>query len=134
MLHPTLYVPDIPAAVSFYENTLGFLVAFTLGDPPDMAAVNLGDVQMFLEQGTPARSSASMCRCDWRNASRLYARISWRHEPDESSGGDAAPHLRTVRQRHRQSSYHGADSLHPAAQKEARHRLRLARELPLVEK
>ena len=60
MLHPTLYVPDIASAVSFYEKKLGFLVAFTLGDPPDMAGVNLGDVQMFLEKGTPAPQGCSV--------------------------------------------------------------------------
>jgi catechol 2,3-dioxygenase-like lactoylglutathione lyase family enzyme len=60
MLHPTLYVPDIPAAVDFYEKKLGFLVAFTLGDPPNMAGVNLGDVQMFLEKGTPAPQGCSV--------------------------------------------------------------------------
>ena len=60
MLHPTLYVPDIPTAVNFYEKKLGFLVAFTLGDPPDMAGVNLGNVQMFLEKGTPAPQGCSV--------------------------------------------------------------------------
>lgn len=35
-------------------------MAFTLGDPPDMAGVNLGDVQMFLEKGTPAPQGCSV--------------------------------------------------------------------------
>ncbi len=60
MLHPTLYVPNITAAVDFYEKKLGFLVAFTLGDPPDMAGVNMGDVQMFLEKGIPAPQGCSV--------------------------------------------------------------------------
>ncbi len=60
MLHPTLYVPDIAAAVDFYEKKLGFFAAFTLGDPPDMAGVNLRDVQMFLEKGTPAPHGCSV--------------------------------------------------------------------------
>ena len=42
---------DVRAAVDFYTNKLGFRVGFTWGDPPTIAGVNLGNVQMFLEQG-----------------------------------------------------------------------------------
>jgi catechol 2,3-dioxygenase-like lactoylglutathione lyase family enzyme len=52
--HAGLYVSDLTAAVDFYTNKLGFRLAFTWGDPPTMAGVNLGHVQMFLEEGTPA--------------------------------------------------------------------------------
>ena len=52
--HPVLRVPDVSAAVDFYTNKLGFKVAFTWGEPTAMAGVNLGGVQIFLEQGTPA--------------------------------------------------------------------------------
>jgi catechol 2,3-dioxygenase-like lactoylglutathione lyase family enzyme len=52
-LHPGLPVSDILAAVDFYTKKLGFWVSFTWGDPPSMAGVNLGNVQVFLEQGTP---------------------------------------------------------------------------------
>lgn len=51
--HTTLYVSDIPAAIDFYTNKLGFSLGFTWGDPPTMAGVNLGEAQIFLEQGTP---------------------------------------------------------------------------------
>jgi catechol 2,3-dioxygenase-like lactoylglutathione lyase family enzyme len=52
--HASLAVRDIPAAVDFYMNKLGFRLAFTWGDPPSFAGVNLGDnVQIFLRQGTP---------------------------------------------------------------------------------
>jgi len=52
--HASLAVRDIPAAVDFYANKLGFRLAFTSGDPPNIAGVNLGDnVQIFLRQGTP---------------------------------------------------------------------------------
>jgi catechol 2,3-dioxygenase-like lactoylglutathione lyase family enzyme len=51
--HTTLSVSDVLAAVDFYTNKLGFSPGFTWGDPPTMAGVNLGDVQIFLEQGTP---------------------------------------------------------------------------------
>jgi catechol 2,3-dioxygenase-like lactoylglutathione lyase family enzyme len=52
--HTTLFVSDIPAAVDFYTNKLGFRLGFTWGAPPTMAGLNLGDVQIFLQQGTPA--------------------------------------------------------------------------------
>jgi len=52
--HAGLVVSDIQAAVEFYTNKLGFWLAFTWGDPPTFAGVNLGKVQMFLEQGEPS--------------------------------------------------------------------------------
>ena len=58
--HPTLRVPDIPAALEFYTKRLGFQLGFTWGEPPEMAGVNLGDVQMFLERGTPSPEGCSV--------------------------------------------------------------------------
>jgi catechol 2,3-dioxygenase-like lactoylglutathione lyase family enzyme len=52
--HPCLAVGDVPAAVEFYTTKLGFWLAFEDGDPPTFAGVNLGQVQIFLEQGTPS--------------------------------------------------------------------------------
>ena len=53
--HTTLYASDVVAAVDFYTNMLGFMVGFTWGgEPPTMAGVNLDEVQIFLQQGTPA--------------------------------------------------------------------------------
>ena len=51
--HAALCVSDVPAAVDFYTNKLGFRLGFTWGEPPSMAGVNLGSVQMFLERGEP---------------------------------------------------------------------------------
>src|SRR4051812_48262521 len=52
--HASLAVRDIPAAVDFYTKKLGFRAAFTWGEPPTFAGVNLGDtVQIFLREGTP---------------------------------------------------------------------------------
>ena len=51
--HAGLAVIDIPAAVDFYTQKLGFKLGFTWGDPPTFAGVNLGKVQMFLQKGTP---------------------------------------------------------------------------------
>jgi catechol 2,3-dioxygenase-like lactoylglutathione lyase family enzyme len=59
-IHPGLAVGDILAAADFYTNKLGFWLAFTAGDPPSMAGVNLGNVQMFLELGTPSPKGCSV--------------------------------------------------------------------------
>ena|SRR5579872_561001 len=56
-LHAGLAVRDIAAAVEFYTKKLGFEHAFSWGDPPSFAGVNLGSVQIFLEEGTPSPSS-----------------------------------------------------------------------------
>ena len=59
-LHPTLTVSGIRAAVDFYTGKLGFEPGFTWGDPPTFAGVNLGKVQVFLEQGTPKPAGSSV--------------------------------------------------------------------------
>lgn len=59
-LHPGLRVPDLPAAVEFYTSKLGFTPGFAWGDPPAMAGVNLGEVQVFLERGTPGSAGSSV--------------------------------------------------------------------------
>lgn len=58
--HASLSVSDVRAAVDFYTSKLGFWLAFTWGDPPTMAGVNLGQVQIFLEQGTPGPQGCSV--------------------------------------------------------------------------
>jgi len=58
--HASLRVSDVTAAIRFYTEKLGFRLGFTWGDPPSMAGVTLGDVQMFLEQGTPGPNGCSV--------------------------------------------------------------------------
>lgn len=58
--HASLAVPDVMAAVAFYTSKLGFTHGFTWGEPPHIAGVNLGQVQIFLEQGTPNPSGCSV--------------------------------------------------------------------------
>ena len=58
--HPELPVSDVLAAIDFYTTTLGFTLGFTWGDPPDIAGVNLGKVQMFLKRGTPNPAGCSV--------------------------------------------------------------------------
>jgi catechol 2,3-dioxygenase-like lactoylglutathione lyase family enzyme len=56
-IHAGLAVTDIAAALEFYTSKLGFKQAFTSGEPPTFAGVNLGEAQIFLAQGTPTPSS-----------------------------------------------------------------------------
>lgn len=56
-LHPLLVVSDIPEAVDFYTNKLGFSHGFTWGDPPEMAGMNIGDVSVHLYKGEPRSNS-----------------------------------------------------------------------------
>jgi catechol 2,3-dioxygenase-like lactoylglutathione lyase family enzyme len=55
-VHAGLAVGDLAAALDFYTKKLGFQRAFTWGEPPTFAGVNLGKVQMFLAMGTPTPS------------------------------------------------------------------------------
>lgn len=52
-LHAGLAVPDVQAAAEFYATKLGFRVAFSWGEPPVIAGLTLGNVQIFLEKGEP---------------------------------------------------------------------------------
>lgn len=58
--HAALMVPDLRAAVEFYTGKLGFFLAFTWGEPPTFAGVNLGHVQVFLDQGNPNPSGYAL--------------------------------------------------------------------------
>ena len=60
-LHAGIAVSDIQAAYDFYTTKLGFLPGFTYGEPvKTFAGVNLGEVQIFLEQGTPSPQGAGV--------------------------------------------------------------------------
>ena len=58
--HPALRVSDVAGAVEFYTKKLGFRLGFTWGEPPEMAGVNLGEVQLFLEHGTSRPEGCSL--------------------------------------------------------------------------
>jgi catechol 2,3-dioxygenase-like lactoylglutathione lyase family enzyme len=58
--HPGLAVTDVVEAADFYAKKLGFRLAFTWGTPPTMAGVNLGEVQIFLEQGPPGPQGCAL--------------------------------------------------------------------------
>lgn len=52
--HAVLRATDILAAVEFYTTKLGFQLGFTWGEPVTYAGVLLGNMQMFLQKGTPS--------------------------------------------------------------------------------
>jgi catechol 2,3-dioxygenase-like lactoylglutathione lyase family enzyme len=58
--HAALRVADLPSAITFYTERLGFFHAFSWGDPPMMAGVNLDEVQIFLEAGKPCPEGCSV--------------------------------------------------------------------------
>jgi catechol 2,3-dioxygenase-like lactoylglutathione lyase family enzyme len=45
---PTIPVTDIDHALRFYRDVLGFVVAFTNGDPVSFAVIKQGDAQLHL--------------------------------------------------------------------------------------
>jgi catechol 2,3-dioxygenase-like lactoylglutathione lyase family enzyme len=59
-LHPGLAVPDVLAAIEFYTSRLGFTLGFTWGEPVEMAGVNLGEVQVFLNRGAPSPAGVAV--------------------------------------------------------------------------
>jgi catechol 2,3-dioxygenase-like lactoylglutathione lyase family enzyme len=62
--HATLSVPDVGAAAEYYATKLGFTLAFTEGDPPTFAGVNLDHVstatELFGEFATPNQKLLSL--------------------------------------------------------------------------
>ena len=65
-------VSDVDASIAWYTEKLGFTLGFTWGgDPPTFAGVNLGDVQIFLMQGTPNPQGCSV-QFVVGNADELY--------------------------------------------------------------
>jgi catechol 2,3-dioxygenase-like lactoylglutathione lyase family enzyme len=58
--HAELHVNDVAAAAEFYTTKLGFKLAFLFGEPPNIAGMNLGNVQMFLERGEPNPKGCSV--------------------------------------------------------------------------
>ncbi len=58
--HAELMVSDVAAAAEFYRTKLGFKVGFMFGEPPNIAGMNLGNVQMFLERGEPNPKGCSV--------------------------------------------------------------------------
>jgi catechol 2,3-dioxygenase-like lactoylglutathione lyase family enzyme len=89
--HPSIFVSDVAEAVDFYTQKLGFSVGFTWGEPPRIAGVNLGKMQIFLEQGTPDPNGCSLYfvvgnadeLCEFQRANGVKVLV----EPDDREYG-----------------------------------------------
>ena len=53
-LIPTLGVPDIDDACTFYVERLGFTLDWAWGEPPDHVSLTLGEVEIHLTSGAQA--------------------------------------------------------------------------------
>jgi catechol 2,3-dioxygenase-like lactoylglutathione lyase family enzyme len=89
--HPSLFVPDVKTAADFYAEKLGFKTAFLWGEPTAMAGMNIGSVQIFLEQGNPSPDGCSIYFVVG-NADELYEfhranRVEIVVEPDDRDYG-----------------------------------------------
>jgi uncharacterized glyoxalase superfamily protein PhnB len=58
--HAVIAVANLDKAVEFYSTKLGFVHAFSWGEPPAMAGVNLDCTQIFLQTGTPNPKACSL--------------------------------------------------------------------------
>jgi catechol 2,3-dioxygenase-like lactoylglutathione lyase family enzyme len=58
--HTGIAVRDIQAAIDFYTTRLGFELGFVWRDPPEFAGLNLGEVQIFLDQREPNPEGCTM--------------------------------------------------------------------------
>ncbi len=74
-VHPVLSVPDIPAAVKFWTEKLGFWLAFTWPETgePTFAGVNLGDTQTTQVYFSKGAAHPGQISFEVDDADRLYA-------------------------------------------------------------
>ena len=70
--HATIAVRDLNKAGEFYSAKRGFTHAFSWGEPPTMAGVNLDQTQIFLRTGTPNPQTCSLYYVV-KDADALYA-------------------------------------------------------------
>jgi uncharacterized glyoxalase superfamily protein PhnB len=66
-ISPILTVDDVSTALGFYQEVLGFDLAWSWGEPPGMAAVCRDGVEIMLSQRTDARTMG---------ASQVYIAVS----------------------------------------------------------
>jgi uncharacterized glyoxalase superfamily protein PhnB len=58
MVNPVLVVRDLPSALRYYTDRLGFALDFTWEDPPRYAGVRLDRVQLHLMSGDPGQGAS----------------------------------------------------------------------------
>jgi RimJ/RimL family protein N-acetyltransferase/uncharacterized glyoxalase superfamily protein PhnB len=86
-VQPVLVCADVPAAIRFYRDSLGFSVDFTVGDPPVHAGVALGD---WSSESANIQLASAPERAAVASPGRMYfmadARIDELHETFVSNG------------------------------------------------
>jgi catechol 2,3-dioxygenase-like lactoylglutathione lyase family enzyme len=70
--HTSVFVADLEGAIEFYVSKLGFTLAFTWGDPPSFAGVNLDRTQIFLDQSHPPDPAGCCLFFNVGNVDALY--------------------------------------------------------------
>src|SRR5438034_5415514 len=69
--HASVFVADLAAGIDFYTRKLGFALAFTWGDPPTFAGMNLDRTQIFLDVRPPNPNGCCLFFNVW-NVDELY--------------------------------------------------------------
>lgn len=73
---PILTVDDLSEALDFYQRTLGFDLAWSWGEPPEMAAVCRDNAEIMLSQRTVAQAmGASRIYLVLRGIDAYYAEV-----------------------------------------------------------
>lgn len=60
-LIPILNVRDVPAAIAYYRDKLGFRLDWAWGDPPGFASIDRGSARIFLCQGAQGGPGMWLC-------------------------------------------------------------------------
>ena len=72
-LFPIFAVVDLPAALAYYRDRLGFTIAWTWGEPVIRAGVVLDDIELHLElPGPGAASGSSVVYCHMTGVENYY--------------------------------------------------------------
>jgi uncharacterized glyoxalase superfamily protein PhnB len=69
-----LHVKDMPAALAYYRDKLGFTVTFTWEEPPRYVCLHLGDAAIHLNSYTPP-AAPSHVSIFCKGVDALYAQL-----------------------------------------------------------
>ena len=88
-----LHVKDMPTALAFYRDKLGFTVTFTWEEPPRYVCLCLDDAAIHLNSYVPPAGPSHVCIfCEGIDA--LYAQLTARGVPIVEPIGDRAYGMR----------------------------------------
>jgi uncharacterized glyoxalase superfamily protein PhnB len=72
-----LHVKDMPAALGYYRDTLGFTVTFSWEEPPRYVCLCLGDAAIHLNAYAPPAAPSHVC-IFCKGIDALYAQLAAR--------------------------------------------------------